>query len=941
MKNILFFFLYAIIFLTSISYSQTLVTIGSGSSTSANTDASKPIYSSGSTSSYIYSKTVHLILASELASQGVYNGAIITKWGFNKADGNRPNTTSSWTLRVYLKNSTATSLSSGTSWNAMISGATLVYENTNINNSNMPSTAGFWLWTLQNSFTYTGGSIECYVEWEANNSSCRTTGAINWKYDAVTANQSMGDNSTSSIPGTWSTYYPAARRYQVQFEYYYPNCNGIPSPGNTVANPAIPCINQTFTLSLPDQIPYGNLTYQWQISNDAINWDDIVGANGMTLNYSLAQSAYFRCKVTCPGFGYDYSNPIFITPENQIGCYCKISARDNNQVDGITRVVFNTINNSSTGNPAYTNFTHISTNVYRGSSYALSVYVNTNGNYTYYVTAWIDWNQNLIFDPGEMYQLGTVANQANGLSSLCPFNITVPPGAALGKTFMRIAAKWASYLTDPCTFDPGGFSFQGEAEDYTIYVLDNPCSGTPNPGQTMSTATVVHIGEYFTLSLQNALTQTGLTFQWQSSPDNLNWTNIPGATAPTYETYILQNTYFRCLVTCINSGLSAYSTPVQITTLSAVELGSPIKTTCVGPTPAEELISTAIKNRKNQLLFRASDLYALGITTPQNITSMSVYVTQKPGTHLQNFNIKMRHITLSAFAPDTIIGGPFVTVYSRSTLSRDSLDPGWRKFKFDQPFYWNGSSNILVQFCISNSSTAFGGKVLTYPSGYRCYQGKSSDHISNLCDNYQGAVETSDLCRPLARFSLQNTVLPTHLRFFDVSCEDEGFIELKWFSDEEETSLESYVVEFRKMNGSLLQKFKVYPETSGMYHIKVPGTFKDEVCVVLSYTTINGQVFPLRDTCLNCKKDNIYITESITVTNPISDELIIHSRLKVPMEAEVMMREVNGKIVVWEKTILPAGGTKVLSLGESLAPGPYLLRITTSQQTMETLLIKQ
>jgi RHS repeat-associated protein len=47
------------------------------------------------------------------------------------------------------------------------------------------------------------------------------------------------------------------------------------------------------------------------------------------------------------------------------------------------------------------------------------------------------------------------------------------------------------------------------------------------------------------------------TLAWQSSPDNINWTTIPGATATTYQSgALMSQTYFRVRVT---SGYSAYS----------------------------------------------------------------------------------------------------------------------------------------------------------------------------------------------------------------------------------------------------------------------------------------------------------------------------------------------------------------------------------------------
>ena len=49
-------------------------------------------------------------------------------------------------------------------------------------------------------------------------------------------------------------------------------------------------------------------------------------------------------------------------------------------------------------------------------------------------------------------------------------------------------------------------------------------------------------------------------YQWQSSPDNSTWTNIPGATLGAYSfTGLTANTYYRSTVTCPTFGTSTSS----------------------------------------------------------------------------------------------------------------------------------------------------------------------------------------------------------------------------------------------------------------------------------------------------------------------------------------------------------------------------------------------
>ncbi len=91
------------------------------------------------------------------------------------------------------------------------------------------------------------------------------------------------------------------------------------------------------------------------------------------------------------------------------------------------------------------------------------------------------------------------------------------------------------------------------------------CSGAPATGTVSASSSSVTCGSppvNFTLS--GATTGCGISYQWQSSPNNLTWTNIVGATSTTYSATILTTTYFRCVTTCSNSGISANSNSVLV-----------------------------------------------------------------------------------------------------------------------------------------------------------------------------------------------------------------------------------------------------------------------------------------------------------------------------------------------------------------------------------------
>jgi gliding motility-associated-like protein len=90
------------------------------------------------------------------------------------------------------------------------------------------------------------------------------------------------------------------------------------------------------------------------------------------------------------------------------------------------------------------------------------------------------------------------------------------------------------------------------------------CTGVPEAGTTVTTATTVCGGNSFTLSLTGNTAATGLTYQWQSSADNTTWTDIPGANAAFLNKTQTLSTYYRCVVTCTGSASSDNATAVQV-----------------------------------------------------------------------------------------------------------------------------------------------------------------------------------------------------------------------------------------------------------------------------------------------------------------------------------------------------------------------------------------
>lgn len=128
----------------------------------------------------------------------------------------------------------------------------------------------------------------------------------------------------------------------------------------------------------------------------------------------------------------------------------------------------------STAVPKYEDFSAISMNVQRGSTYPLLVKGNTDGNNTNYITVYIDWNGDGTFSnslsQNEKYQSIPALVNSTGTDNISvSTNITVPADAVLGSTRMRIVKNYQAPSPAPCT----SVATFGQVEDYTLVIADS------------------------------------------------------------------------------------------------------------------------------------------------------------------------------------------------------------------------------------------------------------------------------------------------------------------------------------------------------------------------------------------------------------------------------------------------------------------------------------
>ncbi|NIG55471.1 right-handed parallel beta-helix repeat-containing protein [Chitinophaga sp. Cy-1792] len=98
-----------------------------------------------------------------------------------------------------------------------------------------------------------------------------------------------------------------------------------------------------------------------------------------------------------------------------------------------------------------------------------------------------------------------------------------------------------------------------------IWTPATDCAGTPTGGTANASASFVCGGKSFDLSITGSTVARGIKYQWQRSADNNTWADIPNDTLGLATEKQTATSYYRCRITCTNSGMVSYSTAVLVT----------------------------------------------------------------------------------------------------------------------------------------------------------------------------------------------------------------------------------------------------------------------------------------------------------------------------------------------------------------------------------------
>lgn len=260
------------------------------------------------------------------------------------------------------------------------------------------------------------------------------------------------------------------------------------------------------------------LTWTASTDNFALDGYNVYKDNvllGSTYNNSyyvtgLTASTAYKFKVQAKdeaGNKSNFSNEVTVTTDATGTTYCT-SQSGSTSFMKIQNVKLNTIDNSSTGGAGYEDFSYLSTDVTKGSSYTITITPFWSGTvYPMRYAVYADYNNNGVFtNTGE-----TLWTQASTSNPTVSGTFTIPTTATTGKVRLRVVMIYSSA---PASCN--SYSY-GQTEDYTINIQDilavsdlssdNKVSIYPNPVKDILNIKTKEAGES-TYKIYNAAGQS-------------------------------------------------------------------------------------------------------------------------------------------------------------------------------------------------------------------------------------------------------------------------------------------------------------------------------------------------------------------------------------------------------------------------------------------------
>lgn len=616
-----------------------------------------PIYRSSAASSFNYSRYAHLYTAAELA---IPAGATITRVEWLKSDGGT--LTGNNTFNVLMNNSSAATLTSGSTWSTITAGASSVYSSTTQTVTGASGT--YWGVNLTSSFVYSGGSLLLALD---HIKAGTASGAINFVANPAT-NMGIGNASSAAFTGSTTLSTTSYGNYRPTIRITYTNpvaCSGTPTGGTATASSSSVCAGTSVSFSLSGASAASGLTYQWQSSPNNSTWTNITGATSSNYSERINATGFYRCVVSCTSSGLSANSAsVQVTSSAAIASYPYVE-----NFDGITSIGANVVGTCMTaenGTRVWTSMNAASITYNDPKSTPNYVTLQYGGTVASYL-----WTPALRMTAGNIYRFkfSFVGDGYTGYTGSAFVN-TAPSSTGatnLGGFVASGTTTLTTYTDTTFTFTPsttGNYFFAiGVSSNSTPWYIGfddivvseiTPCTGTPSvPVAAVSGSSTKCSGTSVSINATGATSGSGITYQWMSSTTSGGpYTNITGATATSlsFSASAIGTTYYILTTNCSFSGLSSNSNEISVT-VNQTPAAPVVTATPNSFCGTGGLSSLAVSNVDPSATYTWAA--SSGATTPSTGTSVTA-----------NATVTTDYTVIATIAGCTSVGATSIGVYS-------------------------------------------------------------------------------------------------------------------------------------------------------------------------------------------------------------------------------------------------------------------------------------
>ena len=175
---------------------------------------------------------------------------------------------------------------------------------------------------------------------------------------------------------------------------------------------------------------------------------------------------------------------------------------------------------------------------------------------------------------GTTLDLGGMTFSGSGNTMFYLLNINHASTSTLSSL---VSVKRTTTLTaGALNMNTGNLYLRSDINPFANLLVTGVLTGTAQGLMTYATATTGPCPLSSTLSVN--VSGPAVVYQWQSSPDNSTWSNIPGATLATYAATVTVTAYFRCNLSTNNSSFTEGTPGVLLTPTggSSISASSPV-----------------------------------------------------------------------------------------------------------------------------------------------------------------------------------------------------------------------------------------------------------------------------------------------------------------------------------------------------------------------------